>query len=85
MERPAPGGFRREKRADAADRTIAPAWCEDAKAHLQGYRWRYAKVTKPATTERLTSKCRRIAIAGDWVIGPQSRPPSFPAWRRLRN
>ena len=35
------------------------------------HRWRYAKVTKPAATDRLTSECRRIAIAGDWVIGPR--------------
>lgn len=35
------------------------------------HRWRYAKVTKPATTNSLTSECRRIAIAGDWVIGPR--------------
>ena len=35
------------------------------------HRWRYAKVTKPATTAKLASECRRIAIAGDWVSGPR--------------
>ncbi len=35
------------------------------------HRWRYAKVTKPAAPKRLTSECRRIAIAGDWVTGPR--------------
>jgi predicted NAD/FAD-dependent oxidoreductase len=39
--------------------------------HEGCHRWRYAKVTKPAATDRLTSECRRIAIAGDWVIGPR--------------
>ena len=37
-----------------------------------GHRWRYAKVTKAATPNtKLTSECGRIAIAGDWVIGPR--------------
>jgi predicted NAD/FAD-dependent oxidoreductase len=36
------------------------------------HRWRYAKVIEPATpTSKLTSECGRIAIAGDWVIGPR--------------
>ena len=35
------------------------------------HRWRYAKVTKSAATDRLTSDCGRIAIAGDWIIGPR--------------
>ncbi len=35
------------------------------------HRWRYARVTRPATTDSLISGCGRIAIAGDWTIGPR--------------
>ena len=36
------------------------------------HRWRYAKVTKPVIAgNSMTSECGRVAVAGDWVIGPR--------------
>ncbi len=40
-------------------------------AHQSCHRWRYAKVIKPADPDKLISDCGRIAIAGDWIIGPR--------------